>query len=202
MTDKYANFAALKAAEPANAFCVSLRDVGSPIVVVAPHGGGIEWGTSEVALAIAGSELSYYLFEGNKGSGNKALHITSSNFDEPTGIALMRSASVVLTIHGEGSEGNTVYLGGLNTAALSSLRSVLTQGGYEVRDHTNPELQGKNKWNICNVGRKGSGVQLELAAGLRGSFFASRTRAGRRKPTAKLFEFGALVNQAMRENAL
>ena len=34
------------------------------IVIIAPHGGGIEPGTSELAIAIAGEELSFAVFEG------------------------------------------------------------------------------------------------------------------------------------------
>jgi phage replication-related protein YjqB (UPF0714/DUF867 family) len=53
------------------------------VAVIAPHGGGIEPGTSELATAIAGDDFSLYLFEGLKSAGNGELHITSTNFDEP-----------------------------------------------------------------------------------------------------------------------
>lgn len=201
MHDTYANFHALKLAEPATAFGILSRDSGSSVLVAAPHGGGIEPGTSEIACAIAGDVLSYYMFEGLKPKGNKALHITSSNFDEPTGLALMRSAAIVLTVHGEDSEDEVVYLGGLHTLANSTLSSLLERHGYKVREHANPMLQGTSKKNICNLGRQGAGVQLELSAGLRSTFFGSLTRVGRGKPTAKLFEFSGLVGQIMREIA-
>ena len=42
--------------------------------VMAPHGGGIEPGTSELACAIAGKQHSYYTFSGIKTSGNRLLH--------------------------------------------------------------------------------------------------------------------------------
>jgi phage replication-related protein YjqB (UPF0714/DUF867 family) len=70
---------------------------------VAPHGGGIEPGTSELADAIAGSDLSFYTFEGLKSSGNTDLHITSTRFDEPMCLTLLASSSVVVTLHGEHS---------------------------------------------------------------------------------------------------
>lgn len=198
MPDKYLNFAALASAEPPNAYSISMRNAGSPVVVVAPHGGGIEPGTSEIALAIAGSDLSYYLFEGKKVKNNRDLHITSSNFDEPEGLALMRNTNTVLAVHGEESDAETVYLGGLDVAALALLRRTLEHDGYEVREHANPQLQGLHKRNICNIGRNGAGVQLELSAGLRGSFFEAPTRSGRRKPTARLSEFATLIGRAVR----
>jgi phage replication-related protein YjqB (UPF0714/DUF867 family) len=42
---------------------------------VAPHGGAIEPGTSEVAKQVADNDLSLFIFEGIKPKGNKRLHI-------------------------------------------------------------------------------------------------------------------------------
>ena len=50
MVDKYRYFAELLAGEAAGAFSVVSDDRGSRIAIVAPHGGGIEPGTSEVAI--------------------------------------------------------------------------------------------------------------------------------------------------------
>jgi phage replication-related protein YjqB (UPF0714/DUF867 family) len=38
--------------------------------VIAPHGGGIDQYTSDIARAIAGAEFNLYLFEGISRSGN------------------------------------------------------------------------------------------------------------------------------------
>ena len=134
MRDAYLTFAALRAAEPADAFSVSICDRASRVVVAAPHGGGIEPGTSEIAVAIAGADLSYYLFEGHKRQGNAELHITSSNFDEPQGRALLSRAVCVLTVHGEASENEAVYLGGLNASLKNALSTALERSGYAVRE--------------------------------------------------------------------
>ncbi len=197
MPDKYRSFAELCAAEPADAFSISMRDTGSHVAIAAPHGGGIEPGTSEIALAIAGAELSYYLFEGHKRQGNAALHITSRRFDEPSGLALLRRAACVLTVHGEASEGATVYLGGLNAGLKLDLTAALRRAGYAAREHHEARLQGLDASNLCNAGRTRGGVQLELSVGLRRSFFESLTRAGRAKPTARLAEFGGIVRAAV-----
>ena len=193
--DKYRNFAALCAAEPADAFSIATCDRGSRVMVAAPHGGGIEPGTSEIALAIAGADLSYYLFEGHKRQGNAVLHITSSNFDEPRGLELLRRATCVLTVHGEASETESVCLGGLNAFLKRALTRALESRGYAVRENAN--LQGLDARNICNIGMTGAGVQLELSAGLRRSFFESLARAGRSKPTARLSEFAGIVRETV-----
>src|SRR5260221_2694666 len=55
------------------------RRAGSSVAIIAPHGGGIEDGTSAVASAIASDDFSLYLFEGIRRSGNyAALHLTST----------------------------------------------------------------------------------------------------------------------------
>ena len=202
MPDKYLNFAALAAVEPANAYSISTRNANSSVVIVAPHGGGIEPGTSEIALAIAGGKLSFYLFEGRKTTRNRELHITSTRFDEPRCLALLREAEIVLTVHGEDSETEAVYLGGLHAAALHSLRIALNEHGYDAREHPDQELQGLNPRNICNIGRTGVGIQLELSVGLRDSLFESLTRSGRKKPMPRFFHFARIVRNALQENGL
>jgi phage replication-related protein YjqB (UPF0714/DUF867 family) len=197
MPDRYPNFAALAAAEPAGAFAIVFRRTGSPLVIAAPHGGGIEPGTSEIALAIAAEDLSCYLFEGKKSDGNHDLHITSARFDEPHGLALLSAATLVVTIHGEDSAGECVYLGGRHTAARAAVSTALLPQGYLVQEHANPQLQGVEARNICNLGRAGAGLQMELSLGLRQTFFASLTRSGRKQPTPRLAQFGALVRHAL-----
>lgn len=198
MTDTYENFEALRLAEP-GAYSISYGNPGTPIIIAAPHGGGIEPGTSEIAKAIAAEDLAYYVFEGGKSSGNFTLHITSTNFDEPQGISLMRSSRIVLTVHGEESDGETVYVGGLHTSSIFALRNKLEQAGYSVQEHADPLLQGTNPRNICNIGLEHAGVQIELSRGLRKTFFESLTRDGRKNPTARFFEFCSIVKQAMAE---
>lgn len=83
VADKYSSFAELVQNEPPGAYSIRWRKTESTIAVIAPHGGAIEPGTSEIALEIAGADLSYYLFDGQKAKENSALHITSTRFDEP-----------------------------------------------------------------------------------------------------------------------
>ncbi len=47
-------------------YLILSRQGTSGIAVMAPHGGGIEPGTSEIANRVAGDEHAYYSFEGLK----------------------------------------------------------------------------------------------------------------------------------------
>jgi phage replication-related protein YjqB (UPF0714/DUF867 family) len=163
--DKYRNFQELEASEPADAWRIVPRPLGTDVAIIAPHGGGIERGTSELATAIAGAELSLYLFEGLKTYANSELHITSSHFDEPQGMAIVRSAMMVVALHGAAGKKPVVYLGGLNMEPGQAIAGRLQAAGFDVDRH--PGLQGASSANICNRGTSGQGVQLELTMSLR-----------------------------------
>ena len=202
MADKYVNFAALARAEAPDAFAIRVRNVQSKVVIAAPHGGAIEPGTSEVALALAGDDLSFYLFEGRKAEANAVLHITSTNFDEPQCLQLLATATVVITVHGECSADRIVFLGGRNIELMAAVRQSLTDSGFTVSAHSNPALQGRDPSNIANLGSAGAGVQLEISRGLRKRFFASLHTEGRTKPTPLLSEFSLAVRGALRNHGL
>ena len=197
MDDKYSTFADLVASEPEDAYRIFVSDRGSSVVIAAPHAGGIEPGTSEISLALAADSLSCYLFEGLKAKGNSDLHITSSSFDEPKCRSLLQSSDTVVTIHGESSDEEAVYLGGLDLIALTSLHAALTKHGFSAKEHENPDLQGRSKRNICNIGRTGIGVQLEISMGMRHIFFSALTRDGRQKPTSRLNDFCVAVRKGL-----
>lgn len=184
-------------AEPASAYRISLRETGSSTVIVAPHGGGIEPGTSDMCLGIAGEDLSWYQFEGRKAAGNGDLHITSSNFDEPRCLALIGSCRSAVTVHGEGCNSEAVYVGGLHLPTIGFLHSSLAEAGFDVREHANANLQGRHPRNICNLGTSGEGVQLEVSRGLRRSFFAGMSTAGRAQHTERFSRFCSAVRRAI-----
>ena len=199
--DRYANYAQLTAAEREGIdfeVCVLVRN-DVPTVVLAPHGGGIEPGTSEVAKWIAGEDLSYAVFEGRKSTRNSRLHIASTSFDEPCCLALVQAADYVFAIHGEGSQEPVVYLGGRDAALGERIRTALESDGYSVERHANPDLQGMAPANVCNRGRRRAGVQLELSSGLRKMFFDSLNAVGRLRPTRQLGHFAAAVRRGLRD---
>ena len=198
--DVYAKFAELSAAERAGVdFRVHVvRRANARTVVLAPHGGGIEPGTSEVANKIADNDLSLTLLEGIKPALNARLHITSTNFDEPQCVELVQAADHVVAIHGERSKQPVAFLGGRDMDLREHLRLELERHGYKVSIHADSELQGSSAANICNRGRRGAGVQLELSSGLRRTFFESLTAAGRRQPTPELARFAGAVRAGLR----
>jgi phage replication-related protein YjqB (UPF0714/DUF867 family) len=192
MADRYRDFGELSRNERAGEdYRILLRLSGTTFAVVAPHGGGIEPGTSEIADAIAGEQLSFYAFDGLKNSGNGALHITSTHFDEPMSLRLVGAAHIVITIHGEESEadGEGVFLGGLNIELARRIGGVLRVAGFAVSRHPDPDLQGTEPQNLCNRGISGRGLQLELSRTVRREMFSSLSRSGRQHPTQKFHEF-------------
>jgi phage replication-related protein YjqB (UPF0714/DUF867 family) len=103
----------------------------------------------------------------------------------------------VVAIHGEGSNELVVFLGGKDDELGVHLKTALERYGYAVKTHGNPDLHGLAAANICNRGRHGVGVQLELSSGLRQTFFQSLTDKGRKKPTDELVKFAAAVREGI-----
>ena len=83
------------------------------VLVMAPHGGKIEPGTTEIAEAIAGDDFSLYDFEGIKPDGNGVLHIESHLYDEPRALEAVRGAKIVLTVHGQAGRVDEFVMGGV-----------------------------------------------------------------------------------------
>lgn len=198
MPDTYRNFRELAQHETQDVdFFIRVSDGDGAVAVIAPHGGGIEPGTSELAEAIAGENSSFYAFDGLKLTGNTALHITSTRFDEPRGLELVAKSQTAVAIHGEDSDEAVVFLGGLDGEMLARFRACLEESGFRVETHHNPDLQGTSRENICNRTRSGCGVQLELSKGLRETFFSSLTRTGRQTQTDEFHKFVAAVRKAI-----
>lgn len=198
--DEYDNFAQLAADNEFGVdYVYSAKDRAAPVVVAAPHGGTIERGTSELAVAIAGKEHSLYLFEGLVPPREAwALHISSHRFDAPGCRPLLEAADFAVAVHGEKTCPEPVaFLGGLDANLVNEVGGALLGAGFDVRLHPNPLLQGEDEENICNLGSNGGGIQFELSRPLRRLFFASLTRAGRRQPTALFHEFVAAVRSCL-----
>ena len=145
-----------------------LRREQSRVAILAPHGGRIEGRTSEVARLIAGDEHRLYLFEGLRSTGDNfdCLHLASHRFDEPRALQLIAGCDTVIAVHGYASSGPDVLLGGLNETLKQKIAESLAENGFscESEGHRYP---GRDPRNICNRGRSGQGVQLELSDGLR-----------------------------------
>jgi phage replication-related protein YjqB (UPF0714/DUF867 family) len=140
----------------------------SPVAILAPHGGRIEGGTSAVARLIAGIEHGLYLFEGLRAANDNFdhLHLTSHCFDEPRCLELIAGCDTVIAIHGYAAPGADVLLGGRDERLKSALAPALAARGLSVPTNGH-DFPGLDPRNICNRGRTGQGVQMELSASLR-----------------------------------
>jgi phage replication-related protein YjqB (UPF0714/DUF867 family) len=170
MRDKYTSFAALEAGgEIADQdYNTTVRErVESGVLIIAPHGGNIENGTTELADLIAGADYSLFAFNGLKPRGrNRELHITSHNFDHPGCVALAARHAVVLGVHGCKGESSHVYVGGLDDDLATRLTARLEAAGLPVAPPGH-QYPGRNPLNICNRGARGRGAQLEFTHDLR-----------------------------------
>lgn len=196
--DTYRSFAALQACEiEGRDYRIRIRRGRSRIVVMAPHGGGIERGTSEIAEAIAGPDHGFYAFEGLRPAGNGRLHITSDHFDEPCALALLRDADIAISIHGAKGAEPAAYLGGLDRSLRDTILALLRGAGIEAADDPSPTRQGRSVRNLCNRGRSGHGVQIELTYGLRRALFAGLDPAARRRPRPLFDRLVAALREAL-----
>ena len=140
----------------------------SSAAIIAPHGGRIEGGTSAVARLIAGAEHGLYLFVGLRTEGDNfdRLHLTSHCFDEPRCLDLISRCDTVIAVHGYASPGADVLLGGRDAELKRALAPALSAEGLTVQTDGHP-YPGLDPRNVCNRGRAGQGVQMELSARLR-----------------------------------
>lgn len=187
--DRFSNFTDLEIHFKARVdFRITSLDRGGKVLVLAPHGGGIERGTTELAKSIAGDDLSLYLFEGLLPTAreNNVLHITSTRFDEPQCLKIIRKFEKAIAVHGCNGKVPMIYVGGKDSELREALIAELKAKGYPAKSGTG-YYAGIFSKNICNRTSSGKGVQLELSNGLRHILFDDwRTRKSR-KTTTELF---------------
>lgn len=173
--------------------------------VVAPHGGGIELGTSELCLAVAGYHpasmaptppvYDYWMFEGLRPSNNDELHVTSVNCDDRVARALCAGSLNALGLHGctpnqaglpDGAQ--AVLVGGRSATFKRHLLEELAAAGFQAVDAAGHEsLNGDEPANIANRTLLGAGGQLEITTPLRAAMFTVNTRAQRKHTTTPVF---------------
>lgn len=189
-------------------------------VVFAPHGGGIEPGTSELCLAVAGYHPAtlaasgavhdYWMFEGLRASGNSALHVTSTGCDDHYARSLAAGALNAVALHGctvTEAERNwrplpdqaCALVGGASAELRSRVVSALGGAGISAVDaSSHPSLDGTDPGNIVNRTLPGAGVQVELTTPLRAGMFTTNTGAQRKHTTTPLFwDFVGAVRSAI-----
>lgn len=185
MADLYANYAALSAAEVEGVDYtrIAVTPAGATVASIAIHGGGIEAGSGEMAreVADAGRRFAYYEFAGTKTANNVDLHITSTLFDEPIGVALVAASQRTLSFHGYTGTGVAeTSVGGLDGPLKDWVVLALRSAGFSVITAPS-EIAGTDPANICSRNATGGGVQLEMSRAQRQAFFpgGDTTRAMR-----------------------
>jgi phage replication-related protein YjqB (UPF0714/DUF867 family) len=177
---------------PGRDFRIAFGDINiARCLLVAPHGGGIEPGTSEILRALTDlGDWAWYEFAGFLRNGNKeALHITSTQFDEPTLLTLLPRTNFVLTIHGASETGDQVaYVGGNWDAGRATITEMINAATAKHGIHAleaPAHLRGAEPTNLTNRGKLAQGIQLEFSRGARNLLFppdCAREARGRRSP--------------------
>ena len=164
----YKNYSHLAKFESENIdYRIELKDNNTNILVIAPHGGKIEFYTSEITRALATNiNSSYYIFEGCKESKNFSLHLTSTIFDEPRAMELINKSNYIITIHGFASDKEIIHLGGKSKNLKNIFYSSLYKLGYKVVRNSE-KYPGLDRKNICNKGKNGKGLQIEFSSAIR-----------------------------------
>ena len=165
--DIYRNFNELREQEGNDAFKIALTDRQSKVSIIAPHGGNIEPGTTELARLTATPHFNFYSFIACKPQNSPDLHITSHNFDEPCCLELLSRSRHVITLHGFKFKRAMIYVGGLDRDLKTRIFQALAATDLPVADD-HPRYKGINPDNICNRSCTGMGVQLEISRHLRG----------------------------------
>ena len=99
--DKYGSFDELRNWEREGVdFSIRVMPRETSASIIAPHGGMIEPGTSDIAAAIAGNDYGLFCFEGLRKRPHRDLHITSANFREPKCVELVAGCDLVVAVHG------------------------------------------------------------------------------------------------------
>jgi phage replication-related protein YjqB (UPF0714/DUF867 family) len=167
--DRYSSFKELYLAERKGTdYQKQVVKRASDCLIMAPHGGRIEPGTSELAKAVASKDHSLYLFEGIRNRPHTDLHVTSHKYDDEEAIEFASEHAVIVAFHGRRDryDPTTVHVGGLDAATRDAIINELVLGGFDAAVG-NGELAGKHENNICNRGGRSIGVQLEIPKSLR-----------------------------------
>ncbi|MFJ9576587.1 poly-gamma-glutamate hydrolase family protein [Streptomyces sp. NPDC101191] len=172
----------------------------STTAVIAPHGGGIEAGTSELCMAVAGytpfeqggdptdsavpgtPQRDFWMFEALANS--QAQHVTSTGCDDPAALAACGNNLYAVSLHGFSDTANKrVIVGGRDERLKRNLAAAFARNGLKPGNGdaaldvsievngTDPGIDGNHPSNIVNRTRTGAGAQLEISTALRAAMF-------------------------------
>nr|DAL16202.1 MAG TPA_asm: Poly-gamma-glutamate hydrolase [Caudoviricetes sp.] len=203
MKDLYSSMIELQGKE--RDWSIEMNTNKSNVLSFAPHGGGIEAGSSELALLISQKlDCNYFTFKGKLPSGNVKLHVTSTRYDNPELLNLMRSVDYSISIHGYAdNEYARTLIGGSNEELKEIIKCHLKRRGFDVQDAPT-HLAGTKLNNVTNKTKTSLGVQLELSTKQRKSFFSNndfsrKVREDRYRWRAVMYEYAQAIEYAVKE---
>ncbi|WP_257064271.1 poly-gamma-glutamate hydrolase family protein [Priestia megaterium] len=204
MPDLYPSMTALKAAtvEGVDWQIVTVSNPKSSTIVTAIHGGGIEIGTSELAMLVQEQgNYNTFRFEGLRSSNNSELHVTSTNYDDPTILSMLPNMERNISIHGAAGTTPVVYIGGLDYALRNAIWEELTKRGIAA-EVPPAGIVGEEPLNVSNRSKTGKAVQLELTTAMRQSFFVNgdwsrSARTNRNNWTQVIYDFADAILTAI-----
>jgi phage replication-related protein YjqB (UPF0714/DUF867 family) len=181
---------------------------------MAPHGGSIESGTTELALATAGfvknfngaidtsTTHNFFIFNGtNPKDENGKLHVTASHYDDIDANELVSDSLISFAFHGctdlqpnesSGMGYAACLIGGRDQILKEIVEAQLMGSGFNAFITTQDDLDGSLADNIINKNKRSRGAQVELTTSLRKSFYTKHNRKDRRKNTTP--DFWIFVN--------
>jgi phage replication-related protein YjqB (UPF0714/DUF867 family) len=184
------------------------------IFIMAPHGGSIESGTTELALATAGFvknfngdtytsvTYDYFIFNGtNPKDENGKLHVTASHYDDTDANKLVSNSIISFAFHGctdlqpnesSGKGYQACLIGGRDQVLKEILEAQLMTAGFNAFITSQDVLDGSLAENIINKNKRKRGAQVEMTTSLRKSFYTKHNRKDRRKNTTP--DFWLFVN--------
>ncbi|MEV8624606.1 poly-gamma-glutamate hydrolase family protein [Streptomyces sp. NBC_01268] len=170
--------------------------------IIAPHGGGIEGGTSELCMAVAGytpfahntdpataavagePQRDFWMFETLQNS--QPQHVTSTGCDDPAALAACANNLYAVSLHGFSDTANkAVVIGGRDERLKRNLAAAFAANGlHDQNGDTNlnvsvqlngndPTIDGNHPMNIVNRTRTAAGAQLEISTALRAAMFGT-----------------------------
>ncbi|MFD5322737.1 poly-gamma-glutamate hydrolase family protein [Streptomyces sp. NPDC127092] len=176
--------------------------------VLAPHGGGIEAGTSELCMAVAGykpfdydtdpaaaaepgePQRDFWMFEALASSSTQ--HVTSTNCNDPAAVAVCSSNLYAVSLHGFATDvEKKIIIGGRDERLKRNLYEAFTASGFTtnlavtvVIAAPGDPINGDDTRNIVNRTRTGAGAQLEISTPLRAAMFGDFSTGASRRSSA------------------
>lgn len=144
----------------------------SDAIIIAPHGGNIEKGTTELSRLVARkNHYNFYSFIALRHHAER-LHVTSAHYNDPQLLKMLQKQEYAVAIHGAKGNHPIVYIGGLDTPLKLAIQKQLIKSHFVVKPAPT-YLGGELTGNFVNKDLKHAGVQLELTTALRKSFFVN-----------------------------